>query len=226
MISNAEQGWGWGTACFVDDGQHVVVAGGTLQLVGTRGPSIPCATPLSNGSTSTPYLAGAIETRGKFSQRYGRFEMRARLPLGQGLWPAFWMMPQDEVYGGWPYSGEIDILEALGHEPSTAHATLHYIDPSGRDPNDSHACAVLPTWADSFHTYTLEWGPDRISMFYDGVLCHSFGNWQSLQGGTKPFDQPFFLILYLAVGGAWPGDADASTPFPATFAVDYVRAWQ
>ncbi len=181
-----------------------------------------------------------------FSQRYGRFEFRAKLPTGKGLWPALWMRAQDEKYGTWAASGEIDVMEALGHEPTKVLGTLHF---GGRWPANTHHTNefVLPragTIAD-FHVYAVEWEPGEIRWSVDGhpYAVQSFwwssGKMDAAKGlGTQPteeadlnpwpapFDQPFYLIMNLSVGGELPGKPDGTTVFPASMVVDYVRVYE
>ena len=211
----------WGNACYVNSPENIFVGGGNLTLRATKSSSTVSCSGLSNN-----YATGAAQTMGKFSQKYGRFEMRAKLPAGQGMWPAFWLLPQDSPYGGWPVSGEIDVMEALGHQPSIAHATLHWGDSGGNDTGEGFECAVSPNYSDDYHTYTLEWAENSMAIYFDGTLCHDFTSWSSPLGFPKPFDQPFYMIVNLSVGGEWPGEPDGSTTFPGDFVIDYVRAWQ
>lgn len=174
------------------------------------------------------FTSSRIRTKQRGDWKYGRFEMRAKLPIGQGIWPAFWMMPTDDTYGGWPHSGEIDIMEVLGHKPDTLHGTLHYSSPE-RVHTYRGTNTVLPsgTFAEAFHVFGLEWETNEIRWYLDGQLYQTKTNWTS---GTNifpaPFDQRFHIILNLAVGGNWPGAPDPSTVFPQTMVVDYVRVFQ
>ena len=179
-----------------------------------------------------------------FEARYGRFEFRAKLPVGKGLWPALWLLPQDEAYGSWPASGEIDVLEARGHEPDKVTGAIHFGSrwPANTFVNFSY---VLPAGAsvDAFHVYALEWEPGVIRWYTDGQLTKSCDFWWScskvaegkglapkqesdLNPWPAPFDRPFYLILNLAVGGQFGGNPDAKTPFPAEMQVDYVRYFE
>ena len=181
-----------------------------------------------------------------FSQRYGRFEFRAKLPTGKGLWPALWMRAQDDKYGTWAASGEIDVMEALGHDPTKVLGSLHF---GGRWPANVHHTNeyVLPragTIAD-FHVYAVEWEPGEIRWSVDGhpYAVQSFwwssGKMDAAKGlGARPteeadlnpwpapFDQPFYLIMNLSVGGELPGKPDGTTVFPASLVVDYVRVYE
>lgn len=176
------------------------------------------------------YTSARLKTQGLFSQMGGRFEMRASLPIGRGFWPAFWMLPESETYGGWAASGEIDIMEARGQQPGRVAGTIHY---GGSWPNNvsSESVRMLPagqTIAD-FHTYALEWDVSpapALRWYVDDVLYATKTNWWSA-GGTypAPFDKPFSLLVNLAVGGNYVGPPDASTPFPSQMLVDYVRVF-
>ena len=174
------------------------------------------------------YTSSRIRTKGKGDWLQGRFDIRARLPQGKGMWPAIWMLPTDSRYGGWPRSGEIDIMELLGHQPRRIHATLHYVDLSGHHAS-SGKDFVLPegSFADDFYVFRLDWGPTGMRWYVDGKSCHSATKWSS---GTNsfpaPFDEKFHLILNVAVGGRWPGNPDATTQFPQAMVVDYVRVYQ
>jgi beta-glucanase (GH16 family) len=178
------------------------------------------------------YTSTRMRTMKKGDWTYGRFEIRAKLPYGRGLWPAFWMLPTDSVYGGWAASGEIDIMELVGHEPNKTHGTLHYGGPwpQNKSTGASHTLKE-GTFADDFHLFALEWGPGEIRWYVDGVRYQTQPNaeakwWSSGGPFPAPFDQRFHLLLNLAVGGIWPGAPDATTVFPQTLVVDYVRVYQ
>jgi beta-glucanase (GH16 family) len=174
------------------------------------------------------YTSSRIRTLHQGEWRYGRFEMRARLPEGRGLWPAFWLLPTDERYGGWPHSGEVDLMELVGHRPDTVHGTLHYAGPDGRHTYRG-TNYVLPSgkFSDAFHIFRTDWEQDVFRWYVDGELYQTQTNWPSDAGAMpKPFDQRFHLLLNLAVGGAWPGSPEAATRFPQTFEIDWVRVYQ
>lgn len=175
------------------------------------------------------YTSARIHTRDRFAFRYGRIEARMRLPGGQGLWPAFWLLPQDDQYGGWAASGEIDIMEAInlgGSGGNTVHGTIHY---GGSWPNNQSSSESYVVPADAtgeFHTYALEWDATEIRWYVDGVLFAMRNTWYSSGGSfPAPFDQHFYILLNVAVGGNWPGSPNASTVFPVTMEVDYVRVY-
>lgn len=170
--------------------------------------------------------SGRITTKGKFNQAYGRFEANIKVPAGQGLWPAFWMMGNDIDSAGWPDNGEIDIMEIVGNEPSTLYGTVHGPGYAGdQGPGGSTTLPGGARFADAFHLFSVEWSPDTIIWKLDGQQYHSFTKSQLPAGKRWVFDHPFYMLLNLAVGGVWPGPPDASTVFPATILVDYVRVY-
>ncbi|GAB1694258.1 family 16 glycosylhydrolase [Krasilnikovia sp. M28-CT-15] len=170
------------------------------------------------------YTSGRILTSGKFTQKYGRFEASIRIPKGQGIWPAFWMLGDNLGSVGWPNSGEIDIMENIGKEPNTVHGTVHGPGYSGAGGVGGGRTIGAPL-GDAFHTYAIEWSPNLIVWFLDGQ--EYFRVTPANVNGTWVFDHPFFMIMNVAVGGSWPGNPDAGTVFPQTMLVDYVRvsAW-
>ncbi len=175
------------------------------------------------------YTSARMRTRNKGDWTYGRFEFRAKLPKGKGLWPAIWMMPTDDFYGTWAASGEIDIMEYLGHQTNKVYGTLHYGAewPNNRSSGTSY---VLPSgnFSDDFHLFRLEWEPGVMRWYVDDVLYQTQPppQWYTKVPFPAPFDKRFHLILNLAVGGNWPGYPDASTQFPQRLEVDYVRVYQ
>ena len=172
------------------------------------------------------YTSVRMRSLNKGDWTYGRFEARIRLPEGQGIWPAFWMLPTDEVYGGWPRSGEIDIMEMVGHEPATVHGTIHFGDPWPNNSFTGNSYRLSQgKFSDDFHHFAVEWGLGVIYWYVDGTR-YSTKTKNDLLGKNWPFDQQFHLLLNLAVGGNWPGNPDASTVFPQVMEVDYVRVYQ
>ncbi|TXL87016.1 glycosyl hydrolase family protein [Streptomyces sp. IB2014 016-6] len=169
------------------------------------------------------YTSARLNTAGKFTAQYGRVEARMKIPRGQGMWPAFWMLGNNMGQVGWPNSGEIDIMENVGFEPGTVHGTLHGPGYSGS--GGIGAGYTLPggqAFADAFHTFAIDWSPNSIRWSVDGNVFQTRTP-ADLGGREWVFNKPFFLILNLAVGGYWPGDPNGSTPFPSTLTVDYVR---
>lgn len=186
---------------------------------------------------SQHYTSGRVDTKGKFATVYGRFEIRAKLPGGKGLWPAHWLYPQNRdwkmeylmaeaVTNGHermipeerPWYSEIDIMEYLGHEPNILYGTLHYHTFDGRKKSSSGKWIGQCDYSHDFHIYALEWEPNEIRWFIDGKMIHSTTN------GIP--HTPHYLILNTAVGGAWPGNPDETTVFPQFHDIDYVRVYQ
>lgn len=231
-------GWGNGERqYYTDRPENASVKDGMLHLRAVKESLHGCG-----------YTSARLKTRKRdgsplFAKKYGRFEFRAKLPTGQGIWPALWLLPQDEKYGGWAASGEIDVMEAKGQEPHKVLGTLHF---GSRWPANTHISKeyVLPdrgTIAD-FHVYALEWEPGVMRWYVDGRLYATQDFWWSsskaaggkgarpaqeadLNPWPAPFDQPYYLVLNLAVGGKFAGDPDRATPFPAEMVVDYVRVY-
>jgi beta-glucanase (GH16 family) len=174
------------------------------------------------------YTSSRIRTRFKGDWKYGRFDIRAKLPKGKGIWPAIWMLPTDNVYGGWPNSGEIDIMELVGHEPNKIHGTLHYGDPArGHLYKGTNYPLAAGTFADDFHVFRLDWEPRVMRWYVDDHLYQTQTNWHTkTKDFPAPFDQRFHFILNLAVGGNWPGNPDENTVFPQSMVVDYVRVYR
>lgn len=174
------------------------------------------------------YTSARLFTKKKFTQAYGRFEARIKLPFGQGIWPAFWLLGDNIDTTGWPACGEIDIMENIGREPSTVHGTLHGPGYSGEfGVGAAHTLPHSVRFADAFHTFAIEWEPNVIRWYVDGKLYQTRTP-ADLPAGAKKwvYDHPFFIILNLAVGGAWPGNPDATTTFPQKMLVDYVRVYR
>ena len=173
------------------------------------------------------FTSARMKTQGRFSFTYGRVEARMKLPRGQGMWPAFWMLGNDIAKVGWPACGEVDIMESLGREPAIVHGTVHGPGYSGKHGiSAQYALPGMSPLADDFHLYAADWTPNRIEFSIDGHVYATVTP-ASLPPGTKwVYNHPFFLILNLAVGGAWPGNPDASTIFPQDLTVDYVRVYE
>jgi len=186
---------------------------------------------------SKQYTSGRVDTKGKLATVYGRFEIRARLPEGKGLWPAHWLYPQNRnwemeylmaeavangkerlILEDRPWYSEIDIMEFLGHEPNTIYGTLHYYTYDGQKKTSSGTWKGNTDYSKDFHLYTLEWEPDALRWYIDNQLIHTTTN------GIP--HTPHYLILNTAVGGQWPGNPDAATSFPQFHDIDYVRVYQ
>ena len=174
-----------------------------------------------NGST---YTSARLKTQGLFAARFGTIEARIRLPFGQGIWPAFWMLGSNITSAGWPACGEIDIMEHIGREPSINHGSAHGPGYSGG--NSLTGLYALPggaRFADDFHVFAIQWVPGSIEFLVDGSVYKTVTTASLPAGAPWPFDNPFFLILNVAVGGRWPGSPDATTQCPQDMMVDYVR---
>ncbi len=205
-------GGGWGNnelQAYTNDAQNVVVADGSLKI-----------TAINNGGTFT---SARIKTQGKFEQAYGRFEARIKLPWGPGIWPAFWMLGADIETNPWPQCGEIDIMEYRGQQPNLIHGSVH-------GPGYSGGAAITKSYGYAnnrfdvdYHLFAVEWGENFIHYFVDDVL------YQAIEPGDLTgewvFDNPFFIILNVAVGGDYVGFPTSDTPFPQTMYVDYVRVY-
>ena len=203
--------------------QNVTVSGGNLVL-----------TARAESFAGYSFTSGKIHTRGKQTFLYGRVEMRAKIPTGGGMWPAFWMMPQDDAYGGWAASGEIDIMESANATTSVGGA-LHYGGsyPNNTSTSGSHSLGGT-NFADDFHIYAVEWEPDTIRWYVDGVLFMTRTSSQWFSDGAPanpraPFDQDFYIILNAAVGGYYTGCTDPScitADLPQEYTIDYVRVYE
>lgn len=182
------------------------VSNGILSLIAA--PADPKFRPLINGYG---YTSGMLTTYRAFMQQGGYFEMRAKLPAGQGIWPAFWMLPAD---GSWP--PELDAMEMLGHDPATIFMTVH--SQATGTHTQAQGSAKVPETSAAFHTYGVLWEASKITWSFDG---------QPVYTTTPPSDlnKPLYILVNLAIGGDWPGSPDATTPFPAVYQIDYVRAY-
>ena len=192
--------------------ENAVVADGTLSIIAKQ-----------EEFGGKRYTSARIRTLGKADWTYGRFEASIKLPQGRGMWPAFWMLSTSEPYGTWPQSGELDIMELVGHEPATVHGTLHY---GNAWPNNQSTGAQYELldgiFNDDFHEFAVEWVEDEIRWYVDGYL---FSKKTKLSVSPWPFDHDFHILLNLAVGGDWPGQPSGSGLFPQTMEVDYVRVY-
>ncbi|HMX41842.1 MAG TPA: glycoside hydrolase family 16 protein, partial [Saprospiraceae bacterium] len=148
------------------------------------------------------YTSARLLSKHKGDWKYGRIEARIKCPVGRGTWPAFWMLPTHWAYGGWPRSGEIDIMEHVGYQPDSVYGTVHTQAFNHLKNTQRSGALYLPDAEQAFHLYAIEWRPDRIDFFVDDLKYHSFANLQR-SPDEWPFDQPFHLILNLAVGGGW-----------------------
>ena len=172
-----------------------------------------------------PYTSGRIKTQGLFARARGRFAARIRLPVGQGLWPAFWLLGSDFPDVGWPACGEIDVMEYRGQEPRTILGSVHGPGYAGGGAITGRHTIAQGGFHLGFHEFAVEWGPDAIVWYVDGYAYHRVAPADLPAGSTWVFDHPFFILLNVAVGGTFVGNPDASTVFPQTMLVDWVRVY-
>lgn len=170
------------------------------------------------------FTSARIKTAGLQERTYGRYEARIKIPRGQGIWPAFWMLGADIRTVGWPRCGEIDIMENIGKEPNLVHGTLHGPGYSGEHAFGAPIALEAGAYADDFHVYAVEWEPKRIRWYRDGILYHTAT--PGTVKGEWVFEHPFYVILNLAVGGYWPGYPDETTVLPQRMLVDWVRVYK
>jgi len=217
-------GNGWGNnelETYTDRAVNAHVEGGLLVIKALK------ETFTGTDGITRNYTSARLLTKNKFTQAYGRFEARIKIPYGQGIWPAFWMLGDNIGTVGWPTCGEIDIMENIGKEPSIVHGTFHGPGYSGAQ--GISAAYALPNgqkFSDDFHTFAVEWEPNVVRFYVDGLLYKTRTPADLPAGKSWVFDHPFFVILNVAVGGGFPGNPDATTVFPQQMLVDYVRVYQ
>jgi beta-glucanase (GH16 family) len=172
------------------------------------------------------YTSARLITKGLFEFTYGRVEACAKIPYGQGIWPAIWMLGNNIDTVGWPHNGEIDICENIGREPATIHATIH--GPNYAGVNGISGAYTLPEgrFADSYHLFAVEWTTNRIAFFVDHMNYFTLTRADVEQRGMWVYDHPFYLLLNVAVGGNWPGNPDSNSTYPQRMLVDYIRVYQ
>ena len=212
-----EYGWGnnekqWYT---VADPKNAWISEGTLRIIAYHEPTF-----------GKDYSSARLTTKNKGDWKYGRIEVMAKMPAGRGTWPAIWMLPTENVYGGWPHSGEIDIMEHVGYDPDTVHSTVHTTKYNHLRGTQVGKPFFLKTATSEFHVFTTEWDENEIRSFVDGRNYFTFKN-EKTGHEAWPFDQPFHLILNLAIGGGWGGKMGIDNGlFPHVFEIDYVRVYQ
>lgn len=205
---------GWGNneqQYYTDAPENIKVENGLLVITGRE-----------DNMGGEDYSSAKIKSQWKGDFRYGRFEARMKFPTTQGVWPAFWMLPTESIYGIWPRSGEMDIVEMIGKKPGQAVGTVHTGMPYAYN-SGYYDLSPGQIFADNFHVFAMEWEPDSITWFVDGIQYHQLT--PSDIGPWAPFQEDFYLILNLALGGNWPGNVDATTVLPQTLEVDYVRVY-
>jgi beta-glucanase (GH16 family) len=171
------------------------------------------------------FTSARLKTLGLFEQKYGRFEARIKIPRGQGMWPAFWMLGGNIAAAPWPNCGEIDIMENIGKEPDKIHGSMHGPGYSGEKPLTGAYTLPSGKFADDFHLFAVEWEPSAVRFYVDSSLYETQTPADLPKGKTWVFDHPFFILLNLAVGGNWPGSPSPYTTFPQQMLVDYVRVY-
>ena len=170
------------------------------------------------------YESGRLTTQDKQTFKYGRIDFRAKLPEGQGIWPALWMLGANITEVGWPQCGEIDIMEMVGHLPETVHGTTHYDSGGYKTNTGKTSITSTQSFTAEFHVFTILWQLNKIEWLVDYNKYFTFTSTEA--GGGYPFNNDFFMIMNVAVGGNWPGNPDESTEFPQEMVIDYVRVFQ
>jgi beta-glucanase (GH16 family) len=207
-------GWGNNELEYYTNGDNVSIDNGILKIEARK-----------ESYFGSNYTSTRMITRNKADWLYGRFEIRAKLPKGRGTWPAIWMLPTDNAYGGWPNSGEIDIMEHVGFDPTKVYFTIHTQAYNHTLGTQKGANRTIGTALDSFHVYRLDWTSYGIRGFFDDEQVFEFLS----HGGssTWPFDQKFFMILNIAVGGSWGGAQGVDvTAFPTSMEIDYIKVYK
>jgi len=213
-IGTGENGWGNNELqYYTDRPENISVQNGILIIKAEK-----------ESFEGSSYTSARIVTKAKFEQKYGRFEARIRLPYGQGIWPAFWLLGNDIDEVGWPNCGEIDIMEYRGQNPSIVLGTLHGPGYSGGNSISKSYDLVNDRFDTGFHVFGIEWGPEYINFYVDEVLYNQLT--PSDVTGDWVYDHPFYILINLAVGGNFVGSPNSETVFPQTMLVDYVRVYK
>ena len=217
-------GHGWGNnelQFYTDSDSNSYVENGNLIL---KAQVVPQGIGSSKGLRY--YSSARLRTYGKGDWKYGRIEVKAKVASGQGIWPAIWMLPTDWLFGGWPSSGEIDIMEHVGYDLGVVHGSVHTEAYNHKINTQRSSARKIANVDTEFHVYSIIWDKDKISFFIDDFQYFLFENDQKGNYKTWPFDQRFHLLINIAVGGDWPGNPDNSTNFPRTMLIDYVRVYE
>ncbi|MEZ4932324.1 MAG: glycoside hydrolase family 16 protein [Saprospiraceae bacterium] len=213
-IGTGDNGWGNNELqYYTDRPENIKVEGGMLHITARQ-----------ESFQGSGYTSARITTKGKVEQQYGRFEARIQLPWGQGIWPAFWLLGSNIDEVSWPQCGEIDIMEYRGQAPSTLVGTVHGPGYSAGESVSKEYILPNDRFDTGFHIFGIEWGPDYINFYVDDVLYNQIT--PEDVDGEWVFDQPFFIILNMAVGGNFVGPVGPNTVFPQTMLVDYVRVYK
>ena len=213
-IGTGSNGWGNNELeYYTNRSENVKVVDGMLQI-----------TAIKEAFMGSEYTSARILTKGKFEQKKGRFEARIKMPYGQGMWPAFWLLGANSDEVTWPQCGEIDIAEYKGQEPTITHGTVHGPDYSGANAITKSYDLINDRFDTDFHIFGIEWGEKYINFYVDAVLYNQIT--PDKVTGEWVYDHPFYIILNLAVGGNYVGSPNSATSFPQTMYVDYVRVYQ
>jgi beta-glucanase (GH16 family) len=207
---------------YTDGTENAVIRGGNLVITATK-----------NGADKydcwygkCQYTSARLLSAGLFQKTYGRFAARIRIPKGQGVWPAFWMLGSNIGTANWPGCGEIDIMENIGKEPKSVHGTIHGPGYSGAGGiGAGYSTPAMDVFADDFHVFAVEWSKDQIKWLVDEKVYETRTPADLPAGKTWVYDHDFFLLLNFAVGGQWPGDPDGTTSFPQELKIDWVRVY-
>ena len=206
---------------YTDDSSNSFIDNGILHIRAKYEPA-----GIGSPNNLRNFSSARLRTVGKGDWQYGRIDVKAKIALGQGIWPAIWMLPSDWIYGGWPKSGEIDIMEHVGHDEGRIHGSVHtesYNHIIGTQRTNSKLIENVKTL---FHLYSIEWSEQKIDFFIDDTLHFTFKNDFTNDFRTWPFNERFHLLLNVAVGGNWPGPPNNTTVFPQDMEVDYVRVYE
>lgn len=219
-IGNGIDGWGnQELQYYTDRPENVTIQNGVLLITAQQ-----------ESFQGSEYTSARLLTKDKFEQRYGRFEARIRLPFGQGIWPAFWMLGADIDENPWPGAGEIDIMEYRGQNPTVLIGSVHGPGYNGGDAISKEYTLENDRFDTGFHIFGIEWGPDFVNFYVDDVLYNQITpedvNEETDGEGVWVFNKPFYILMNLAVGGTFVGSPNAETEFPQTMIVDYVRVYK
>ncbi len=221
-------GWGWGNQelqYYTNSTENAFHDGSGSLVIKAIKLNQPSALTCWNGPCQ--YTSARLITKGKFDQKYGKFEARIKIPRGQGMWGAFWMLGNDIDTVGWAACGEIDIMENIGREPMVVHGTVHGPGYSGAEGIGApFKLGKKQAFADDFHVFSTEWSENKISFYVDGKQYKTITPSNLPSGKKWVYEHPFFLLLNFAVGGPWGGNPDETSVFPQTMLIDYVRVYQ
>lgn len=208
-------GWGNHELEYYTQGNNVDIANGLLTITAKK-----------ENFAGMNYTSSRLYSKGTGNFSYGRFEIKAKIPGGLGTWPAIWMLPTDNAYGGWPNSGEMDIMEHVGFDPNNIYITMHTGLYNGAKGTQKGTAVSVPSSTTDFHVYRIDWTPDSVTGFIDGVQEFTFNNEQT-GSPAWPFDKRFHFMLNVAVGGDWGGSHGIdNTAFPAAMQIDYIHVYK